>query len=125
MPADCRPRWSIVLNTVRRSIVRYSPQVKCALTAPTFCTEFCPNRVGTKIGIQFYSGQIILCQETKNSGVAMITGVSHIVLTSLTVCRCGSYLLELTVAPKGHKVLPVPLQTAKHTSHINVALRNI
>jgi len=55
----------------------------------------------------------------------MITGVAHIVLTLLTVCRCGSCLLDLTVAPKGHKALPVPLETAQHTSHINVALRNV
>ena len=54
----------------------------------------------------------------------MITGVAHIAVTLLTLCRCGSYLLDLTVAPKGHTALPVPLETAKH-SRINVALRNV
>jgi hypothetical protein len=55
----------------------------------------------------------------------MIIGVAYIVLTLLTLCRCGSYPLDLTVAPKGHTTLPVPLETPQHTSHINVALRNV
>ena len=55
----------------------------------------------------------------------MITGVTHIVLTLLTLCSCGSYLLQLTVAPKGHTAPPVLLETAQYTSHTNVALRNV
>ena len=51
--------------------------------------------------------------------------MAHVVLILLTLYKCGSYLLNLTVAPKGNTALPVPLETGQHTSHINVALRNV
>jgi len=77
------------------------------------------------MGVKFIRNKLFYVKRPRRAGAVMNTGVAHFVLTLLTLCRCGSCLLDLTVVPKGHTALPVPLETAQHTIHINVTLRNV